>query len=303
MTVDKTPKGTTADWIANKALHALLGVAMQKPYAKRVPFMGSAVAKAIGPLAGYSRRARNNLSMIYPEMSQVEKNSIATAACDNFGRTLIENYSYSDFAEHLIDTPAGGQGLEALDKAKIDKIPVLFVTGHFGNHEAARQVLTRMGHTIGGVFRPMANPYFNEHYAKTMTNWGGPVFPQGRQGTIGFVRHIRSGGMGTLLFDVNSDTGQPIKFLGKEARTALSAAEIALKFKATVIPYFSVRKSDGLNFDIHIEAPIELTDPVTMTEQMNRRLEARIEKDPEQWFWVHRRWKNKMGRLAQDSGS
>lgn len=283
--------GTRADWLADKALRALIGSVMTLPYKSRVPMMGSALRRAIGPLAGYRRRAEANLALIYPNMGVLDRRRIAAEACDNFGRTLIENYSHKDFATHLANTLPAGDGLDALAQAK--GRPVIFVTGHYGNHEAPRQVLTRLGHSIGGLYRKMANPYFNAHYAPTMTSWGGPVFEQGGAGTIGFARHIKSGGMGTLLFDVHQDAGEPLDFLGHPARTALSAAQIALKFDALLIPYFGTRRDDGLGFDITLDAPISHTNAKEMMQAATDRLAARVAANPSQWFWVHRRWKTR----------
>ena len=178
-----------------------------------------------------------------------------------------------------------------MQSAKEAGRPVLFVTGHFGNHEAPRHVLTQLGFTIGGLYRPIANPFVNAHYAQTMEAWGGPVFPQGRKGTIGFAKHLKSGGMATLLFDVASSSGINISFLGKPARTATSAADLALRFDALVVPYFGVRRPDGLSFDVYVEDPIQHDTPEKMMQDMTQRLEARIAAHPEQWFWVHRRWK------------
>ena len=84
---------------------------------------------------------------------------------------------------------------------------MIFVTGHFGNHEAPRQVLTRLGYRIGGLYRAMDNPFFNAHYAATMTGLSGPVFAKGRRGTMAFARHLKSGGMATILFDLHDRAG------------------------------------------------------------------------------------------------
>lgn len=288
---DAEISGTRAEWLADKALRALIGSVMALPYKSRVPMMGGALRRAIGPLAGYQKRAEANLAMIYPDMGVLDRRRIAAEACDNFGRTLIENYSHVDFAKHLTNTQATGDGLDAIaqDKGR----PVVFVTGHYGNHEAPRQVLTRMGFSIGGLYRKMANPYFNAHYAPTMTSWGGPVFEQGGAGTIGFARHIKSGGMGTLLFDVHQDAGETLDFLGAPARTALSAAQIALKFDALLIPYFGTRRDDGLNFDVTLAAPIPHSDAQTMMQAATDHLSKRVHANPAQWFWVHRRWKTR----------
>ncbi|MFA8442804.1 lysophospholipid acyltransferase family protein [Yoonia sp.] len=290
MTSETAPEGSKADWLADRALRGLISTMLRLPYKTRVPLMGRALGKAIGPLAGYRKRAQDNLALIYPDMGVLDRRQLAEACCDNFGRTIIENYSWQEFGEKLSGTMATGDGLVHLEQAAQSQRPVIFVTAHFGNHEAPRQVLTRMGHTIGGLYRPMQNAYFNAHYAKTMTSWGGPVFQQGRRGTMGFVRHLRGGGMGTLLYDVSAP-GMRLPFLGHPARTSLSAAEIALKLDALVIPYFGIRQTDGLSFTVEVEAPITHGSAENMLLDMNARLEAQIVRNPAQWFWVHRRWK------------
>ncbi len=290
MTSETAPEGSKADWLADRALRGLISTMLRLPYKTRVPLMGRALGKAIGPLAGYRKRAQDNLALIYPDMGVLDRRRLAEACCDNFGRTIIENYSWQEFGEKLSGTMATGDGLVHLEQAAQSQRPVIFVTAHFGNHEAPRQVLTRMGHTIGGLYRPMQNAYFNAHYAKTMTSWGGPVFQQGRRGTMGFVRHLRGGGMGTLLYDVSAP-GVRLPFLGHPARTSLSAAEIALKLDALVIPYFGIRQPDGLSFTVEVEAPITHGSAEDMLLDMNARLEAQIARNPAQWFWVHRRWK------------
>ena len=290
MTSETAPEGSKADWLADRALRGLISTMLRLPYKTRVPLMGRALGKAIGPLAGYRKRAQDNLALIYPDMGVLDRRRLAEACCDNFGRTIIENYSWQEFGEKLSGTMATGDGLVHLEQAAQSQRPVIFVTAHFGNHEAPRQVLTRMGHTIGGLYRPMQNAYFNAHYAKTMTSWGGPVFQQGRRGTMGFVRHLRGGGMGTLLYDVSAP-GVRLPFMGHPARTSLSAAEIALKLDALVIPYFGIRQPDGLSFAVEVEAPITHGSAEDMLLDMNARLEAQIARNPAQWFWVHRRWK------------
>ena len=137
----------------------------------------------------------------------------------------------------------------------------------------------------------MSNPYFNAHYVKTMQAFGGPVFPQGRKGTAGFVRHLKQGGQLVLLFDQHVFGAPVLDFLGHPARTATSAAELALRYSADLIPFYGIRRPDGLDFETVLEAPVPHSDPETMTQALNDSLAARIEADPRQWFWVHRRWR------------
>ena len=281
---------TRSDWIIDRALKGVIKTALALPYPKRVAWFGAIVERAIAPMAGYRKRAEEQLALVWPDMDTAARRTLARKVCNNFGRTLIENYSGADFAAQIEKASVGGEGLAALEQAKSEGRPVLFVTGHFGNHEAPRQALTQRGYTIGGLYRPIANPYFNAHYEQNMLKMSGAVFAQGRKGTVGFVKMLKNAGMGTLLFDVRVKGAPEVSFMGHPATTATSVADIALKLDAVVIPYFGVRQPDGLNFDVRIEAPVPLTTPPEMMAEITARLEAQITAHPEQWFWVHRRW-------------
>ena len=104
------------------------------------------------------------------------------------------------------------------------------------------------------------------------------------------MRHLKSGGLLVLLFDQNAE-GPHLDFLGHPARTALSAAELALRYNADLIAFYGIRRPDGLGFDVELEAPIPHSTALEMTKALTHSLEAQIAKRPEQWFWVHRRWK------------
>jgi Kdo2-lipid IVA lauroyltransferase/acyltransferase len=272
----------------NLVARGLIGVSLALPYRLRVPLMGWFLRRLVGPYAGYSKRACENLALIWPDMPLEKRSQIAAQSLDNAGRTLIENYSKAFTARQARLTPTG-PGLAALDAAKAAGRPVILVSGHFGNYEAARACLVARGFTVGGLYRPMTNPYFNAHYIRTMEAFGGPVFPQGRAGTAGFVKHLKAGGLLVLLFDQRA-AGEDIDFLGRPAKTALSAAELALRYNADLIPFYATRQPDGLSFAVEMEAPIAKASALEMTTALSQSLEARVRTHPEQWFWVHRRW-------------
>ncbi|MFK7876866.1 MAG: lysophospholipid acyltransferase family protein [Paracoccaceae bacterium] len=278
-------------WLVNLAIVSVIRSALALPYSWRVPFVGWVVTRIIGPFAGYRASALDNLALIRPELSEPERKTIAKACLDNAGRTFIENYSAIDFPNRMAAAQITGPGWPALQQADAQNRPVILVTGHYGNYEAVRAALVGKGYNVGGLYRDMSNPYFNAHYVKTMESFGGPVFPQGRKGTSGFVRHLKSGGQLVLLFDQHVIGAPVLDFMGQPAHTAVSAAELALRYNAVLIPFFGVRKADGLSFDTILDAPIPHSDPQTMTQAMNESLAARIRQDPGQWFWVHRRWR------------
>jgi len=286
----KNASRSLADWSSNAAFRAVIAALRKRPYDKRVPAMGAIMRRGLAPLAGYRARAEANLAMIYPDMTSTERRQIADGCCDNFGRTIIENYSWQELGARMAKVTPKGAGLAALEDAAAANRPVIFATGHFGNHEAARHLLVAKGYDVGGFYKPMNNAFFNAHYVETMAAWGGPIFAKGKNGTLRFVRHLRGGGMGTIFIDVAARE-ESIPFMGKPARTSLSTAKIALRLNAVIIPYFAIRQADGLSFDVEIEAPITHGDPREMMVEINARLEAQIARNPSQWFWVHRRWK------------
>ena len=274
----------------NLVVRALIGLALALPYRLRVPLLGWLMSRVLGPVVGYRTRARDNLALIWPEMPLADRKAIADQALDNAGRSLIENYSTAAFTAAQASVIPTGAGVAALSAARAANRAVILVSGHFGNYEAARAALVAQGWHIGGLYRPMTNRYFNAHYVRTMEAFGGPIFAQGRAGTAGFVRHLKSGGVLVLLFDQHA-AGEAIDFLGKPALTALSAAELALRYDADLIPFYGTRNPDGLTFTVELEAPIPHSTALEMTIAMTRSLEAKIRAKPGQWFWVHRRWK------------
>lgn len=278
-------------WLQNLFLRSLIGLALLLPYALRVPFFGALMRRVIAPVIGYRARALDNLALIWPGMAPTERQAIAAKVADNVGRTLIENYSSKDFMARMAKIDPVGPGMAALIAARDKGQPAILVTGHFGNYEAARASLVAQGFAVGGLYRAARNSYFNAHYVRTMEAFGGPVFAQGRRGTAGFVRHLRGGGQLVLLFDQDVRGAPQIDFLGQPARTATSAADLALRYDALLIPFYATRLSDGLSFAIELEAPIAHSDAATMTAALSASLETRVRANPEQWFWIHRRWK------------
>ena len=288
---DSDPDFNFRHWLQNLVLRSLIGLALLLPYAVRVRFFGALMRRVIAPVIGYRTRALDNLALIWPEMDLAKRQAIAARVADNVGRTLIENYSNKNFMARMAKISPVGPGMAALRGARDRGQPAILVTGHFGNYEAARASLVAQGFAVGGLYRAARNSYFNDHYVRTMEAFGGPVFAQGRRGTAGFVRHLRGGGQLVLLFDQDLRGAPQIDFMGQPARTTTSAAELALRYNALLIPFYATRQQDGLSFAIELEAPIAHSDASTMTAALSASLETRVRTNPEQWFWIHRRWK------------
>jgi Kdo2-lipid IVA lauroyltransferase/acyltransferase len=288
----KRDRARTRHWMQDRFLRGLIWALLRMPYRFRVPLCGWAVAHVIAPFAGYDRRVRENLAAVLPDLDATEVRRLVRAVPDNVGRSIIEIYSGADFAARAAATPPEGAGLAALAEAHAAGRPVILVTGHFGNYDASRAALLAKGYRVGALYRPMANDYFNGHYVDAISMIGTPLFPRGRAGLSGMVRHLRSGGMLGLVIDQHMSHGAALTFFGKPAPTALSAAELALKYDALLVPTYAVRAKDGLNFRIIVEAPIPVGTAEAMTQALNDSLEALVRAHMDQWFWIHRRWGN-----------
>ena len=105
-----------------------------------------------------------------------------------------------------------------------------------------------------------------------------------------------------LLIDQHMAHGAALTFFGRTAMTALSAADLALKYGALVVPVYGIRRPDGLDFDIVVEEPIPEGTPEAMTQALNDSLERRVRDHMDQWLWIHRRWKGGQALEAAAAG-
>lgn len=278
-------------YLTNLALRGLIGTCLMVPYRWRIPLAGWAVATLVAPIAGWGKRVRDNLALILPDLPRAEVDRLARAVPNNVGRMVIELYSGAEFKAHVKDARIRGDGLAAILAARARGQGVILVSGHFGNYDVPRAVLSAQGHDVAGLYMTFSNPYFTRHYVKTITAIGAPVFERSRRGLAEMVKHLRKGGLVGMLIDQHMSHGAALTFFGKPAKTALSAAEMALKYNCLLVPIYGVRQPDGRSFDLVIEPPVPPSTPAIMTQALNDSLEAITRSHLDQWFWIHRRWK------------
>lgn len=290
MAEDSDPIGIR-DRLVDVGSRVLVASALAMPYRVRVPFVGWVTSRVIAPLAGWRRRIRDNLALVLPDLPRSEVERIVRNVPDNVGRTLIEIYSGRDFVDRVMDSPLEGPGLGALEAAKDAGRPIVLVTAHIGNYDAARGKLSRTGYPMAALYRPMKNAAFNAHYLRAISGIAEPLFATDVRGIAGFVRHLRDKGIVAIVADVGSRKAPLLEFMGKPAHTPLSAAEWAVKYGADFIPIFALRQRDGLTFRIHVAEPVPHGAPQEMMQRYNDTLEQIVLAYPDQWFWIHRRWK------------
>jgi KDO2-lipid IV(A) lauroyltransferase len=298
---ETAPTGRTiANWLVNLLARAFTGAMLALPYRWRVPLAGWLMARVLGPLAGYNRRARASLALALPELPEAERRRLARASLDNAGRAVIESYSGPEFLARFAGRLPEGPGMAALAEAQAAGRPVIIVSGHIGNYDVCRGTLSQAGYRVGGLYRPASNPWVNTHYVRAMGQISSPLFARGRQGLGEMLRFLRGGGVLALLFDQHPPSGAMLRQFGRPTFTTLSVAELALKYHAPVIPIYALRRADGLDFDLFTEAPVPHSTPEAMMQALNDSLERQIRAHPGQWLWAHRRWRPGDGGAGED---
>lgn len=290
-----------ADRVTSGIFRLLVGLFRLIPYHRRVPAMGWIFAHLVAPLAGWRRRIRDNLELALPELPAREIRRLTRAVPDNAGRALIEIYSGPEFTARIgARDRLTGPGLPALEQAQAAGRPVILACAHFGNYDAMRAALAARGWQVGALYRPMNNRAFNRHYVPAIETIATPLFPRGRAGLAGMLRFLKGGGMLCLGFDQYDRHGTSLRFFGLPTRTVLTPAELALRYEALLLPIAGIRQPDGLSFSVEVGEPVEHSDPVAMMQSLNADLERQVRLHMDQWFWVHRRWKDLADRPPED---
>ncbi|MBT3711080.1 lysophospholipid acyltransferase family protein [Rhodobacteraceae bacterium nBUS_22] len=271
-------------------LWSALAVSQWRSFDARSRSLGTtfaAVMRWFPPAArSFDREARR----VFPNMTRGARAKLGQSMGNHMGRTLFELYHDAEFQAQNHKFRVSGPGLDALKEVHATGKGAIIVSGHFGQVEAIRAVLRQNGMESGAIIRTHKNPHYARRIRTGIEAGGKPILSTGRAGTMALVRHLRSGGIITILLDEKYPEGIRLPFLGLDALTSISAAQLALKYDLPMIPAYGIRINDENAVQVIFEAPIAHTDSVTMTRVFNDSLSARILANPDQWYWLLKRW-------------
>ncbi len=248
----------------------------------------------------HRRIAIDNLTIAFSkEKSKNEIEHIARAVFVNLTRIAFETaWSLKVRAEKLphhfhISGRSHYQQAQAKGKG------VLLLGAHFGNWEIQMVIAHMMGMPLHVFYRPL-DVAFMEHFVKAYrSRFGTVMIPNHRAAMRKIYAALKKGYPVGLLMDqgVDYDSGVFVDFFNRRAATNPGMAILALKSQAPVLPFFLIRRSNGFHAVLGPELPLIKTgDPVKDIEEntqlYNRVIETYVRKFPDQWFWVHQRWKN-----------
>ena len=239
----------------------------------------------------YKKRVLKNLDLIYPKMSDFEKNNFLKKFSQNLGLTFSEFLFNEEYHKYQnIKFQNNSKISEILKASKINR-PVLIVSGHIGPWEAVRALLRRNGVETAAIYRKSKNVFYQPYHHKTIEAGGKPIFQVGRRGTSAMIKFLKKGGVVCMMIDQAVSEGKYIDFMGIPAKTSFAIANIAIKYDALIIPAYAIRKKENEPIQVIIEPSLNTSDPFKIIEKLNKSLENIIREYPSQWYWVHNRWK------------
>ncbi|MGD9898687.1 MAG: lysophospholipid acyltransferase family protein [Calditrichaceae bacterium] len=183
---------------------------------------------------------------------------------------------------------------DILDNALKKGNGVILISGHFGNFEWEGGVLAMLGNPIAGIAKKQSNPYVDKLIFENRTKLGSRVIYK-KDGIKDGLKTLKNNEILCLVADQDArKSGIFVNFLGQPSSTAVGPAIFKIRSNATMIFTISVRRDYGV-FDVFFEElPDSASEDVnTITQLHSDLLEKWIRLYPEQWFWVHKRWKTK----------
>ena len=240
-------------------------------------------------------------------MTRAEKRKLALSSFQLMARVFLD---YFWFIRRTDERVARCVTLDESVPINFPAPPAVVVTAHFGNWELLSRKMAMAGYDHEAVSAPLSNPVVNEIIHSFRTTHNARTIPM--QGAVrGLLRALRRGVLIALLLDQNtkpSDGGIFVDFFGLPIPMSSSAALLALRTGVPIVPLFCMARPDG-TYLVYALPTIKNDDTAENRDESIRLLTARIaaifqqeiEKHPEQWMWMYKRWKHIMpGRPAAD---
>jgi KDO2-lipid IV(A) lauroyltransferase len=247
------------------------------------------------------RVGMRNLALAFPEKSEAERARILRGEFTSLGRQLAELCQFPRYTLENIEQVVVYDGLENFERAYARGKGVLFLTAHFGGWELSAFAHSLHGHWLHVVMRPMDNPYLDRLVQSYRTMHGNKVVDKD-DFVRGLLAAMKAGETVGILMDTNMTPPQGVfvNFFGIPACTASGLARIALRTDAAVVPGFTIWDEKLGKYRLRFDPALELirtgdleADIVANTQMFTRVIEDYVRKYPEQWLWVHRRWKTR----------
>ena len=265
---------------------------------ERASALGGWLLRTLGPLTGTQKTVMRNLRIAFPEMPPDRREALAREQWDRTGRTFAELAVMDQL------TPAGGRvevvGMERLHALRDSGRPAVLISGHLANFEVMAAVIMASGVPCQVTYRAANNPYVDAQIRKSRERYGIRLFAPKGDGTRDLLAGMKRGDSIARLVDQKYNQGPEVEFFGQPVNASPGAARLALKF-GTVMQPLSVVRLPGARFRVTAHEPITVRETedkaaavLAGIQAANRFVEDRVREVPEDWFWVHKRWPDRV---------
>lgn len=237
----------------------------------------------------------SNLKLCFPEKSEQEITSLAREHFYALGTMAMEMLITWWKKAEQIPAKIEITGLNHLEDAQASNKGVLLLSAHFTSLEIGGALLQReTRYAIHGMYRSHENPVFEAAVKKGRQHWFEQMIP--RDNVKQMLRSLKQGTIVWYAPDqaYRGRNSLQVPFFNQPAATNPGTSRIAKLSGAPVIPYFPIRKSNGLDYELRLLPPLAnfpSDDPYQDALKINQLIENIARKYPEQYYWVHRRFK------------
>jgi len=248
----------------------------------------------------------SNLCHAFPDKSQEEIQHIALKNYQNIFQTFFETLWIQRISEHQIRNIVNIPQLPLLDEMVSRGKGLIMLSGHLCNWELiALAVGMLSGHPLQIIVKKQHNPFADRLMNRLRTKFNNTVVDMDRAPRE-TLKRLREGGVVAMLADQSGPAeGLFVDYFGRPASTHIGPAVFFLRTNAPIIMTYGIRNSDG-TFDVSFEevptSDVSGTDDQkirTITERHVKMLEQFVRKHPDQWLWMHKRWKHTERYLYQ----
>jgi len=282
---------------------ALLIVRLFAAMPRRIAYPTAKTLARLGfHLARRQRRAGlRNLQMAFPELSRSAREEILRGSFENLGRLLVEFTHLPELNKGNICRFVVHDGLENYLEGLRRGRGVIFMTAHFGAWELSSFAHAVYGYPLRFVVRPIDNTRV-ERLISTYRTRSGNIPIERRSAARDILKALRQNEAVGILFDQNTTRSEGVfaEFFGIPAATTPALALFALRTGAAVVPGFLIWDASLRKHRLRLDPPVQLIetgnldhDVLENTKIFNKILEAYIRAYPDQWLWIHRRWKTR----------
>jgi len=264
--------------------------------------VAGAIAWSVYRVHGRLRRVgQRNLELALPELSEQDRGRLLRHLFRYLGWQLVEFCCMTRYTPENTRGWIRTEGLDHYLAAKARGKGMLILTGHLGAWELSSFYHSLMGHPMGMVIRRLDNRRLDEFVNGIRCLHGNRVLHKD-DFARGLLTAMRAGDTVGILMDTNMTPPQGVfvEFLGRQACTATGLARVALKTGAAVLPGFMLWEEAEQRYVLRFGPQLAFersgdaeADIVAATQQCTSAIESWIRRYPEQWLWIHRRWKTR----------